>query len=122
MCVSANKSMLGHLVNASGSVELAITASLSATALPRRRSISRTPIPQCDLDCIPLVGRMRPFEHALKLSIAFGGHLAAIALRRWDGAEAGAALPVDIAVPLSAAPLRRSAFTPRICRFRRRMW
>jgi hypothetical protein len=33
-------------------------------------------------------------EHALKLSIAFGGHLAAIAVRRWSGAEARLAQPL----------------------------
>jgi 3-oxoacyl-(acyl-carrier-protein) synthase len=46
------------------------------------------PDPECDLDCIPLIGRVRPLEHALKLSIAFGGHLAAIALRRWTAVDA----------------------------------
>ena len=53
------------------------------------------PDPECDLDCVPLVGRERPLEHALKLSIAFGGHLAAIALRRWTGQEARAAVPLS---------------------------
>ena len=38
-----------------------------------------------DEDERPGVGRERPLEHAIKLSIAFGGHLAAIALRRWTG-------------------------------------
>ena len=37
VCVSANKAMLGHLVNASGSVELAITAIALAMDSPRRR-------------------------------------------------------------------------------------
>ena len=54
----------------------------------RRRLESYHPDPECDLDCIPLFGREQPLEHALKLSIAFGGHLAAVALRRWDGREA----------------------------------
>ena len=88
MCVSANKSMLGHLVNASGSVELAITAlALRDGFAPPTLNLTH-PDPECDLDCIPLVGRVQPLEHALKLSIAFGGHLAAIALRRWTGREA----------------------------------
>jgi 3-oxoacyl-(acyl-carrier-protein) synthase len=94
VCVSANKSMLGHLVNASGSVELAITAlALRDGFAPPTLNLTH-PDPQCDLDCIPLVGRARPLEHALKLSIAFGGHLAAIALRRWTGAEARQAQPL----------------------------
>jgi 3-oxoacyl-(acyl-carrier-protein) synthase len=102
ICVSANKSMLGHLVNASGSVELALTAlALRDGFAPPTLNLTN-PDPDCDLDCVPLVGRARPFEHAIKLSIAFGGHLAAIVLRRWDGAEARSALPIPL-------PLRRAA-------------
>ena len=85
ICVTANKSMLGHLVNASGSVELALTAlALRDGFAPPTVNLTE-PDPACDLDCVPLVGRQRTMEHALKLSIAFGGHLAAVALRRWSG-------------------------------------
>jgi 3-oxoacyl-(acyl-carrier-protein) synthase len=88
VCVSANKAMLGHLVNASGSVELAITAlALRDGFAPPTLNLTE-PDPECDLDCIPMYGRVQPLEHALKLSIAFGGHLAAIALRRWSGRAA----------------------------------
>jgi 3-oxoacyl-(acyl-carrier-protein) synthase len=94
VCVSSAKSMLGHLVNASGSVELAITAlALRDGFAPPTLNLT-DPDPECDLDCIPLIGRVRPLEHALKLSIAFGGHLAAIVLRRWTGREARQALPL----------------------------
>ena len=88
LCVSSNKATLGHLVNASGSVELAITtlALRDGFAPPTLNLTDQDP--ECDLDCIPLVGRVRSLEHALKLSVAFGGHLAAIALRRWTGREA----------------------------------
>ena len=89
--VSANKAMLGHLVNASGSVELAITAlALRDGFAPPTLNLTH-PDPECDIDCVPLIGRAQPLEHALKLSIAFGGHLTAIALRRWTGREACAA-------------------------------
>jgi 3-oxoacyl-(acyl-carrier-protein) synthase len=94
VCVSSNKSMLGHLVNASGSVELAITAlALRDGFAPPTLNLT-TQDPECDLDCIPLVGRVRPLEHALKLSIAFGGHLAAVVLRRWTGVDAHQAQPL----------------------------
>jgi 3-oxoacyl-(acyl-carrier-protein) synthase len=94
VCVSATKSMLGHLVSASGSVELAITTlALRDGFAPPTLNLTE-PDPECDLDCIPLVGRIRPLEHALKLSIAFGGHLAAVVLRRWPGAEARIARPI----------------------------
>jgi 3-oxoacyl-(acyl-carrier-protein) synthase len=88
LCVSSNKATLGHLVNASGSVELAITTlALRDGFAPPTLNLT-DPDPECDLDCIPLVGRAQPLEHALKLSVAFGGHLVAIALRRWPGREA----------------------------------
>ncbi len=87
VCVSSTKSMLGHLVNAAGSVELAVTAlAMRDGFVPATLNLT-SPDPECDLDCIPLVGRPHQFEHALKISVAFGGHLAAVALRRWD--EAG---------------------------------
>jgi 3-oxoacyl-(acyl-carrier-protein) synthase len=83
VCVSAVKSMLGHLVNASGSVELGITTlALRDGFVPPTRNLT-DPDPECRIDCVPNVGRPLNAEHALKLSIAFGGHLAAVALRRW---------------------------------------
>jgi 3-oxoacyl-(acyl-carrier-protein) synthase len=106
VCVSANKSTLGHLVNASGSVELALTSlSLRDGFAPPTMNLTH-PDPECSLDCLPLVGRAQQFEHAIKLSIAFGGHLAAIVLRRWDGVEARSALPI---VAPQSQPMRRAA-------------
>ena len=87
ICVSSTKSILGHLVNAAGSVELAITTlALRDGFAPPTMNLT-DPDPDCDLDCIPLVGRANQFEHALKVSIAFGGSMAAIALRRWPDCE-----------------------------------
>lgn len=92
VCMSSTKSMLGHLVNAAGVVELAIsTLALRDGFAPPTVNLTQ-PDPLCDLDCIPLVGRRQDFEHALKLSIAFGGHLAAVAIRRWSGKEARSSL------------------------------
>lgn len=82
-CVSSNKSMLGHLVNAAGSVELALSMlALRDGFVPPTINLT-DPDPECDLDCVPLQGRRRQVEVALKLSVAFGGHLAAVAMRRW---------------------------------------
>lgn len=93
-CVSSTKSMLGHLVNAAGSVELAITTlALRDGFAPPTRNLT-DPDPECNLDCIPLVGRSSRFQSALKLSVAFGGHVAAVALRRWMDERTGFAYPV----------------------------
>ncbi len=91
LCVSATKSILGHLINAAGSVELAITVlAMRDGFVPPTLNLTQ-PDPECDLDCIPLVGRKNQFICALKLSVAFGGALAAVALKRWDNAASGAA-------------------------------
>lgn len=86
LCISTVKANLGHLVNAAGVTELAITTLALRDGFAPPTVNLTTPDPDCDLDCVPLVGRRRKFEHAVKISIAFGGHLAAIALRRWNGA------------------------------------
>ena len=84
----ANKSALGHLVNAAGSVELAVTAlAMRDQYLPPTLNLT-SPDPACDLDCIPLVGRHQPVDNALKISVAFGGHLAAVVLKRRHAAGA----------------------------------
>lgn len=89
ICLSSNKAVLGHLVNAAGSVELGITAlALRDGFAPPTLNLTN-PDPECDLDCIPLIGRTYQFEHALKISVAFGGHLAAVALRRWNAPQEG---------------------------------
>jgi len=82
LSASATKSILGHLINAAGSVEMAITAlAMRDGFLPPTMNLTK-PDPQCDLDCIPLVGRKSELTAALKLSVAFGGTLAAFALVR----------------------------------------
>ena len=79
--------MLGHLVNASGSVELGLTVlGLRDGFIPPTINLT-DPDPGCDLDFVPNVGRARQFDHAMKLSLAFGGHLVAAVVRRWNGAN-----------------------------------
>lgn len=92
ICLSSTKSMLGHLVNAAGSVELAITTLAMRDGFAPPTANLTNPDPQCDLDCIPIVGRKTQFEFALKLSVAFGGHMAAAVLRRWPEARSAAGI------------------------------
>ena len=99
--VSSTKSMLGHLVNAAGSVELAITTLAMRDGFAPPTLNLDSPDPECNLDCIPLIGRENRFQHALKLSIAFGGHLVAVVLRRWNDATTGFAYEDQ--------PIRRAA-------------
>lgn len=105
-CVSSIKSMIGHLVNGSGSVELAITCLALRDGFAPPTINLTDPDPRCDLDCIPLSGRKNRVDNALKLSVAFGGHLAAVAIKRWNDAATGFGYPEDEA---AAEPLRRAA-------------
>ena len=92
-CVSATKSSLGHMINAAGAVELAITAlAMRDGFAPPTRNLT-DPDPACAFDCLPIRGRVNHFQHALKLSLAFGGHLAAILLSRWNDAATGYGYP-----------------------------
>jgi hypothetical protein len=44
---------------------------------------------------VPLTGKKVNFEYAIKLSVAFGGHLVGILLRRWNDGASGFAYPAD---------------------------
>ncbi len=108
LCVSSSKSMIGHLVNAAGSVELAVSAIAMRDGFAPPTINLTNPDPDCDLDYTPLFGHTRPLEHSLKLSIAFGGHLAAVVLRRWcEAGERTAPAPVStIKMPAAAMPVK----------------
>ena len=92
-CVSATKSMHGHLLNAAGSVELAITTLAMRDGYAPPTLNLTDPDPECRFDGVPLVGRPIRFQHALKLSLAFGGHLVAVVLSRWNDPINGFAYP-----------------------------
>lgn len=78
---TANKSMTGHLLGASGGVELAVTLlALKHQFIPPTLNLHQ-PDSECDLDFTPHTGRPHQFRAALKLSLGFGGHLAAIVVR-----------------------------------------
>ena len=80
---SANKSQIGHLLGAAGAVELAIAClSLRRGFVPPTLNLD-CPDPACDLDATPHYGRALSIQGALKLSLGFGGHFAAAALRKW---------------------------------------
>ena len=82
MACSANKGQIGHLLGAAGAAELAIAClAIRDGFVPPTVNLT-DPDPACDLDGTPRVGRNMPIRAALKLSIGFGGHLAAIVLRR----------------------------------------
>jgi 3-oxoacyl-[acyl-carrier-protein] synthase II len=84
---SANKGQIGHLLGAAGAAELAITClSVRDGFVPPTLNLT-DPDPACDLDGTPRMGKARPIAAALKVSIGFGGHLAAAVVRRHEWAS-----------------------------------
>jgi len=83
LAVSATKSMHGHLVGAAGAVEMGLTLmGLARGRVPPTANLT-DPDPECDLDCVPLLGRELPdLEYALSNSFAFGGSNVSLVARR----------------------------------------
>ena len=83
--VSSSKSIFGHCLGAAGALEAAATLlSMEAGKVPPTINLE-VPDPECDLDYVPNVVREAQVRVAMSNSFGFGGHNAAIVLRRWDG-------------------------------------
>ena len=66
--------MLGHLLGASGGVELIVTALTLRHFVVHPTINYETPDPCCDLDYVPNTARKMMVRHALSNSFGFGGH------------------------------------------------
>ena len=82
VAVSSTKSMHGHLLGAAGALEFAITVmALKNKQIPPTAHL-KDQDPECDLDCVPFIGRSSPeLEYALCNSFAFGGSNAVLIAR-----------------------------------------
>ncbi|MED0940243.1 beta-ketoacyl-ACP synthase II [Bacillus mobilis] len=82
--VTANKSMLGHMLGAAGGVEaIALAMSLKEGTVPPTINLENLD-PLCDLDYVPSVARQVKINIGLSNSFGFGGHNAAIVLKRYE--------------------------------------
>ncbi len=82
--VTANKSMTGHLIAASGAVEAVASAlTLAHNTVPPTINLT-SPDPECDLDYV--AGRPRPFSGrtVLSNSFGFGGQNATLIFRKHE--------------------------------------
>ena len=82
--ISSTKSMLGHLIAASGAVEVisALTGFLYNKLHPTINY--EYPDPACDLDYIPNEAREWKGDYILKNSFGFGGQNACLILKRYE--------------------------------------
>ncbi len=85
LVVSSTKSCTGHLLGASGGVELiACAKALETGVLPATANLDN-PEDGCDLDYIPNTPREKKIDVALSNSFGFGGHNACLLLKRFEG-------------------------------------
>ena len=83
--ISSTKSMTGHMLGATGAVELIALAMTLKSGVVTPTIGLDDPDPECDLDYVPNVARRADVTMAISNSLGFGGHNACVALRRWDG-------------------------------------
>ncbi|MGB9590819.1 MAG: beta-ketoacyl-[acyl-carrier-protein] synthase family protein, partial [Candidatus Hydrothermia bacterium] len=85
LAISSTKSMIGHLLGASGVAEFIATV-LSVkeqTVHPTRNH--EHPDPDCDLDYVPEGAREMNIRAAISNSFGFGGHNACLVVKRFEG-------------------------------------
>ena len=82
LSVSSTKSMVGHLLGASGAIELAACAMSIRHGQVHPTINYTTPDPDCDLDYVPNVARDLRVDHCLSNSLGFGGHNTSLLLGR----------------------------------------
>jgi 3-oxoacyl-[acyl-carrier-protein] synthase II len=84
VAVNSTKSLLGHTIGASGAFEALVTA---LTLRDGRTHINRNlDAPCCNLNFVRSTGAFAP-QVGVSQSFAFGGHNAALVLRRWTGGQ-----------------------------------
>jgi 3-oxoacyl-[acyl-carrier-protein] synthase II len=82
--VGSTKSMIGHLLGASGGIEAVISTHVltSGKVPPTINQIE--PDPECDLDYIPNRAVACDVRYALSNSFGFGGHNVSLLLKRFE--------------------------------------
>lgn len=81
--ISSTKSMIGHMLGASGAIEVLVgLQAILENILPPTINFS-TPDPECDLDYVPNTARPNVTNRVLSNSMGLGGHNASIILSRY---------------------------------------
>jgi 3-oxoacyl-[acyl-carrier-protein] synthase II len=80
--VSSSKAITGHMLGASGVIEVAATVrAIASGTLPPTHNLD-DPDPDCELDHIRGKPRLTQIDHALSNSFGFGGHNVSLVLGR----------------------------------------
>jgi 3-oxoacyl-[acyl-carrier-protein] synthase II len=84
--ISSTKSMMGHLVNGGGAVEMIVCLLTIVHGIITPTINYETPDPECDLDYVPNMARKAAVDRALSNSFGFGGINATVVVGRLVGA------------------------------------
>jgi 3-oxoacyl-[acyl-carrier-protein] synthase II len=80
--ISATKSMIGHMLGAAGGAEAIATVKTLETGIIHPTANYKEPDPECDLDYVTNTARKQTVDKAISISLGFGGHNAAIVLKK----------------------------------------
>ena len=82
--ISSTKSMTGHLLGASGGIEvIAALKAIEKQIIPPTINYM-TPDPDCDLDYVPNIAEETQVNSVLSNTFGFGGHNAVVFMRKWQ--------------------------------------
>jgi beta-ketoacyl-acyl-carrier-protein synthase II len=82
--VSSTKSMTGHMMGATGALEVIFCVQAIRQGVIPPTMHYQTPDPQCDLDYVPNQARSVKVEVALSNAFGFGGHNAVLVIRGYN--------------------------------------
>lgn len=82
--ISSTKSMTGHMLGATGAVELIATTLTVKNGIVTPTIGLDEPDPECDLDYTPNFARKADITLAISNSLGFGGHNGCVAVRKWN--------------------------------------
>ncbi|HSL30586.1 MAG TPA: beta-ketoacyl-ACP synthase II [Anaerolineales bacterium] len=81
--ISSTKSMTGHMMGATGALEVIFCVKAVREGILPPTIHYETPDPECDLDYIPNEAREKKINLAISNAFGFGGHNAVLAIRKY---------------------------------------
>jgi 3-oxoacyl-[acyl-carrier-protein] synthase II len=84
LSISSTKSMIGHLLGASGALEMIATIMMLNNNVVHPTINYSTPDPDCDLNYTPNKSIEKELNYAISNSFGFGGHNVTLAVKKYQ--------------------------------------